>query len=774
MKKETFQIMGMHCASCAGTIEKALKKVSGVSSAIVNIATEKASVEYDVPATQQILSDAVTGVGYTLMTEKSHHDMGVMAGGSAEHDHAKMLKADEIHKLWIKFIFGAVASVGILILTAPDYVPSLSNVIPMAVRLILLLVLTAPIEFWVGAQFWRGALMAAKNMRANMDTLVIMGTGSAFFFSLFVTVVAVFDWDFGAVRLDAYYDVAAIVTTLVILGKYLEAKAKGAASSAIARLLKLQAKFAHIIRDGKEEDIPIETVQVGDIVRVKPGEKIPVDGVIVEGVSTIDESMVTGESIPVDKKVGDAVIGSTVNKVGSFMFRATKVGKDTFLAQIVKLVEEAQGSKAPIQRFADAVTGYFVPVVMLIALSTFFVWLWFGPDPAFQYALINAVAVLVVACPCALGLATPTAIMVGTGKAAERGIIIRDAEALEVAGKVDAIILDKTGTLTKGEPSVTDVIALDTENSRVMYLAASLEQLSEHPIARAIVNYAASLGQLSSHPLDKAVQIEAKKEGATLSEVRNFSAIPGKGIRGDIFIGGVPRTLFLGNRALMVEANIKIDDSFEDRLKTLELQGKTTLILADSAVRGAIAVADTIKEGAADSIKRLKNLGLEVWMLTGDNERTAQAIAASLGIERVMARVLPQDKEVKVKLLQSEGKIVAMVGDGINDAPALTSADVGIAMGTGTDIAIESGDITLIAGEPSSIADAIVVSRRTVRNIKQNLFWAYIYNIILIPVAAGVLWPAFGLLLNPIFAGGAMAFSSISVVLNSLRLRRVW
>ncbi len=735
MQKNTFPVIGMHCASCAGTIEKALKDVAGVAGANVNIATEKATVEYGDVVTPEMLRDAVEKSGYKLVVDQQNHNMGGM-----EHDHGKMLKEEEAQRLRIKFVIGAVLSIAVLLLTAPDYVPVLQDVIPMSTRLFLLLILTAPVEFWVGGQFWSGALAATRNLRANMDTLVALGTGAAFFFSAGVTIV-------GA-KLNTYYDVAAIVTTLVVLGKYLESKAKGAASSAIARLLKLQAKFAHVVQSGKDVDIPIESVQVGDMIRVKPGEKIPVDGVMTEGTSTIDESMVTGESIPVDKKVGDTVIGATVNKMGSLIFRATKVGKDTFLAQIVKLVENAQGSKAPIQRFADAVTGYFVPAVMLVAGTTFAIWLLIGQEPAFQYALVNAVAVLVVACPCALGLATPTAIMVGTGKAAERGIIIRDAAALELAGKINTMILDKTGTLTKGEPAVTDVVAANRGGHE-------------------IVSIAASLGRMSSHPLDKAVQVEAQREKLALQSVQNFMAIPGKGIRGDIEINGRTKTLYLGNRALMEEAHIQIESEFEQRLQALERQGKTMLILGDEEIEGAIAVADTIKEGAINAVRRLRQLGIEVWMLTGDNDRTAHSIASLLGISRVMARVLPQDKEAKVRALQAQGKSVAMVGDGINDALALTAADVGIAMGTGTDIAIESGNITLIAGEPSSIADAIEVSRRTVRNIKQNLFWAYIYNIVLIPVAA------FGLL-NPMIAGAAMALSSVSVVLNSLRLKQMW
>ncbi|HEY4495584.1 MAG TPA: copper-translocating P-type ATPase, partial [Candidatus Paceibacterota bacterium] len=558
-------------------------------------------------------------------------------------------------------------------------------------------------------------------------------------------------------------------------GKYLEAKAKGSASEAIKKLLKLQAKTAHIIHEnGDEMEMPIEDVKVGDIILVKPGEKVPVDGVITQGNSAIDESMVTGESMPVDKKIGDNVIGATINKTGAFKFRAVKIGKETFLSQIIKLVEEAQLSKAPIQKLADQITGYFVPVVLVISILSFVIWLIFGPAPSFSFALINAIAVLVIACPCALGLATPTAIMVGTGKAAEKGIIIRDAEALELAGKIDVVVLDKTGTLTKGEPAVTDVVAFEENGeNEVLKYAASLEKFSDHPIAKAIVAFAASLGKSSSHPLDKAIRERAESEKIEFFSVSNFNATPGKGLEGDIDINGRAQKLFFGNRALMEEKNIKISDSHEKQLEKIEEGGKTAMILASDRPLGIIAVADTLKETAGKSIELLQKLGLEVWMITGDNERTAKAIGEKIGIINIMAKVLPQEKSEKIKKLQAEGKKVAMVGDGINDAPALTDADVGIAVGTGTDIAIESGDITLISGDPMGIYEAVKLSRQTLRNIKQNLFWAYIYNIILIPVAAGVLWPVWGILLNPILAGAAMAFSSVSVVLNSLRLKRI-
>lgn len=593
-----------------------------------------------------------------------------------------------------------------------------------------------------------------------MDTLVALGTGAAYFASL----LAIFN-----LSPEVYFDVAAVVTTLVLLGKYLEAKAKGAASEAIKKLLKLQAKTAHVLHEGKHEmEIPIEEVKIGDIILVKPGEKVPVDGIIIEGMSAIDESMVTGESMPIDKKVGDPVIGATINKTGAFKFKAAKVGKETFLAQVIKLVEEAQASKAPIQRLADAITQYFVPIVLATAILSFILWLILGPAPALGLALINAVAVLVVACPCALGLATPTAIMVGTGKGAERGIIIRDAGALELAGKVDTVVLDKTGTLTRGEPAVTDIILTSSQDD-IMRIAASLEKFSEHPIAKAIVAYAASLGKQSSHPLDVAIQKQARELQTEFYEVKNFRAQPGKGIEGEIIVEGSARKIYLGNRSLLQDIGVIPASEIEEKAAALESEGKTLLFLAkDGVLLGIIAVADTLKDKAVESVRFLKNLGLEVWMITGDNERTAQAIGAKLGIDsnNIMARVLPNEKSEKIKKLQLQGKKAAMVGDGINDAPALTQADVGIAIGTGTDVAVESSDVTLVSGDPMGVYDAIKLSRLTLRNIKQNLFWAYIYNLILIPVAAVGL-------LNPILAGAAMAFSSVSVVLNSLRLKRL-
>ena len=791
IKKEIFIIQGMHCAACAVTIEKALKKVPGVKNASVSLMSEKAMVEYEEPATPEILKNAIAKTGYNLIIQKNGASSeGIRMEHKTEdtHDHHKMLKEAEIKILKNKFIFGAILSIFVIVLSFPDYLPAEALAkaglsISTSWRFLLLFFLTIPVEFLIGWQFWRGAWFGLKNLTANMDTLVAMGTGAAFFYS---SIVAFLEFS-GRSGLEVYFDVAAVVITLVILGKYLEAKAKGSASEAIKKLLKLQAKTAHVIHeDGREMEMPIEDVKVGDVILVKPGEKVPVDGVIIEGNSAVDESMVTGESMPVDKKTGDEVIGATINKTGAFKFRAAKVGKETFLAQIIKLVEEAQASKAPIQKLADQITGYFVPVVLLISIASFIIWLIWGPAPSLSFALINAVAVLVIACPCALGLATPTAIMVGTGKAAEKGIIIRDAEALELAGKINIVVLDKTGTLTKGEPAVTDIIGIESnklgiKNEQFVQIAASLEKFSEHPIAKAVVAYAASLGKQSSHPLDTAIQKQAKQLKMDFYDVKNFRAHPGKGIEGEIVIDNKTEKMFLGNRSLLKDIGISPNPEVENRAANLESQGKTLLFLSDSInLLGIIAVADTLKENAKNSVELLQKLGLEVWMITGDNEKTAKAIGEKIGITNIMAKVLPQEKSEKIKELQrgnpSTGlgaRKVTMVGDGINDAPALTEADVGIAIGTGTDIAIESGDITLISGDPMGIYEAIKISRRTLVNIRQNLFWAYIYNIILIPVAAGILWPVWGILLNPILAGGAMAFSSVSVVLNSLRLKNV-
>jgi Cu+-exporting ATPase len=779
MKKEQFTISGMHCASCALTIERALKKTAGVKNALVNFAAEKAIVEYEEnEVSREKIIEAVKETGYSLIPEETsvegiHREHIVVekpAGAESEHDHHQMLREAEVKKLWQKFLFGAIISTFVIIGSFPE-IFGINRLFVFRERGLILLFLTAPVEFWAGWQFFRGALINLKHFRANMDTLVALGTSAAYFYSA----VAIFAPQILGENL--YFDVAAVVTTLIILGRYLEAKAKGRASEAIKKLLKLQAKTAKVLHEEKHEmEVPIEQVKVGDIILVRPGEKVPVDGVIIEGSSTLDESMVSGESLPVDKGVGSEVIGATINQTGAFKFKAIKVGKETFLAQIIKFVEEAQASKAPIQQLADKITGVFVPIVMIVAIISFFVWYFLGPAPQINFAIITAVTVLIIACPCALGLATPTSIMVGTGKGAENGVLFRSAEALEELGKTKTIVLDKTGTMTKGEPALTNIIAVEpNEEGKVLSLAASLESQSEHPLAKAVVKFAASIGSSSSHPLDKAIREKSKSKKIELIKVENFEALPGQGLTGIMAINNEKVRFYLGNRKLM--SNKLIDVSkIEPEAEKLENQGKTAMILAqENKVVGAVAVADTLKKNTKEAIEVLKKMGLRMIMLTGDNKKTAKAIGAAVGLGEndILAEVLPTTKAEEIKKLQSSGMKVAMVGDGINDAPALTQANIGIAIGTGTDIAIESGDVVLPSGELDGIIRAIKLSRATLRNIKQNLFWAYIYNIVLIPVAAGVLYPFFQILLSPMLAGGAMAFSSVSVVLNALRLKKV-
>jgi Cu+-exporting ATPase len=582
-----------------------------------------------------------------------------------------------------------------------------------------------------------------------MNTLIAVGTSAAYLYSLIVT--------FGShlimvkgLMLDVYFDTSAAIIVLILLGRFLEARAKGRTSEAIKKLIGLQPKTARVLRNGNEVDIPVEEVTPGDIVIVRPGEKIAVDGTVKEGYSSVDESMVTGESLPVEKKAGDTVIGATMNKTGTFKFEATKVGKDTVLSQIIRLVQEAQGSKPPIARLVDVIASYFVPVVIGIAILTFMIWYLFGPHPALTYAFLNFIAVLIIACPCALGLATPTSIMVGTGKGAENGILIRGAEALETAHQLNTIVLDKTGTLTKGEPSVTDIIEGEGfSRKEILTLAASAEKGSEHPLGEAIVK-------------------KAKEQNLNLLDPKSFQAIAGQGIEATVD----SKEILLGNLKLMEERKVHLN-GLSEKAGRLSAEGKTPMFLAvEGEAAGIIAVADTLKENSKEAVEALRQMGLNVVMLTGDNERTARAIAHQIGIDRVLAEVLPEMKAEEVKRLQAEGKRVGMVGDGINDAPALAQADVGIAIGTGTDVAMESSDITLIGGDLRGVVTAIALSRATIRNIRQNLFWAFAYNTILIPVAAGVLFPFWGILLNPIFAAGAMAFSSVTVVTNALRLRK--
>ena len=742
-RKSVFPVAGMTCASCVARVEEALSGVPGVVSAVVNLASEKATVEYIEGTDLADLRQAVKDAGYELGSEtETLEDVTVAA-------------RRELQRVRNRFIIAVVLAAVIMALM---WVPQFAG------KPYLLWALTTPVQFWAGWRFYRGAWGALRHRTADMNTLVAVGTSAAYFYSV---VAVLFPGLFVAagVEPDLYFDTSAMIVALILLGRFLETRARGQTSEAIKKLIGMQPKTALVIRDGEESEISIEDVQVGDTILVRPGERIPVDGTVLEGYSSIDESMVTGESIPVEKKAGDEVIGATINKTGSFQFRATKVGKDTTLARIIRMVEEAQGSKAPIQRLADVIASYFVPIVIGIAVITFIVWYLVGPAPALTFALLNFVAVLIIACPCALGLATPTAIIVGTGKGAEHGVLIRSAEALERAHRIDTVLMDKTGTLTLGEPMVTDVITVSTySEEEVLRLAASAEHGSEHPLGEAIVKAA------SERKLD-------------LLSASDFNAVPGHGV--EALIDG--KRLVLGNLRLVQERGFSLNGLDKEAERLWEM-GRTVMFLSlDSQVEGIIAVADTLKPDTRMALAALHRMDIEVVMLTGDNQRTAEAIAREAGIDRVLAEVLPEHKAQEVKKLQDEGKTVAMVGDGINDAPALAQADIGIAIGTGTDVAIETGDITLIRGDLTGINTAIALSKRTMRTIKQNLFWAFAYNTALIPIAAGVLYTAFGQsgvpsglhfilgnygFLNPILAAAAMAASSITVVSNSLRLKR--
>lgn len=652
-------------------------------------------------------------------------------------------------KLFQKLLVGAVLTV-VIMLSSMNLIPGLSE-LSDKIRYIIIFILACPVQIWVGSQFYRGLVVVFKYRTADMNTLVAVGTLAAFIYSTFVTFFIDFLKNSG-IEPHIYFDTAAMIIVLILLGRFFEAKAKSKASDAIKKLIKLQAKTAAVIVNGREKEISIDEVKIGDIILVRPGEKIPVDGIIIQGGSAVDESMVTGESIPVDKEKGDEVIGATLNTSGAFKFKATRVGKDTVLSQIIKLVEEAQGSKAPIQRLADIVASYFVPSVIAAAVITFIVWLIWGPEPSVTFALVNFISVLIIACPCALGLATPTAIAVGTGKGAEKGILIKDAASLELAHKLNTVVFDKTGTLTRGEPAVTDIIlkenSIISSEQELLKIAASSELHSEHPIGKAMVR-------------------KAEKNRLKLIEPKNFKSIAGKGIYAEI----EKRRIYKGNQSLMMENNVSLE-GLEAKARNISIEGKTPVFIAvDNRAAGIIAVADGLKKDSKKYIGKLKGLGLEVIMITGDNKNTAAAVANKLGIQRVLSEVLPENKAREIKRIQSEGKVVAMVGDGINDAPALAQADIGMAIGTGTDVAIESSSITLISGDIRGVLDSILLSRNTMRIIRQNLFWAFFYNTILIPIAAGALYPAFGILINPIYAAAAMAFSSISVVSNSLRLR---
>ena len=712
MKKTTLKISGMHCASCATILTKALQKVDGVKSAQVNYGTEKATVEHDEKAKLEQLISAVKNKGYTANLDDGKTEDGDKKR-EAELDKQKFL-------LIIGFLFSIPALIlGMFVMDFPY-------------RGLLLFILATPVQFFVGWQFYKGAFIALKNKTSNMDTLIALGTSAAYFYSVYVV--------FFDPMKEQYFETAAILITLVVLGKYLEARAKGKTSSAIKKLMNLSPKQAIVVRKGKEFMVSADSVVVGDIVKVKPGEKIPVDGIVIKGNTSIDESMITGESIPVEKKPNDKVIGGTINKNGSILFKATSIGSDTVLSQIIKLVEDAQGQKAPIQRFADMISSWFVPIVLVIAILTLLLWYFIGGQ-TFSFALIASVAVLVIACPCALGLATPTAIMVGTGKGAENGILIKGGEALETAHKIKYVIFDKTGTLTYGKPIITDIITLNNQTEKsVISISASLEKSSEHSLAEAFVKYAT----------DKKI---------TTTSVKSFSAIPGKGITGKIN----NQKYYLGNPKLCNENKISIK-TYLEQINKLQDEGKTVMLLTNQKkILGIIAVADTLKENTPKAIQRLKHMGIVPYMITGDNERTAKAIANKAGINHFYANVLPDQKANYVKMLQKKGK-VAMVGDGINDAPALAQADIGIAMSSGTDVAMESGNIVLMRNDIMDVARAITLSRQTMSKIKQNMFWALIYNVLGIPIAATGL-------LSPIIAGGAMALSSVSVVSNSLLLK---
>lgn len=744
METTTLRLRGMSCAACAKNIEDAIRSVEGVNECNVNFGAEQATLAYDDRKTNIAeIQQAVDAAGYAAQPMQED----VLADeDDAERQERQAEQRKLQRKVWTAGAIAAVLVVGSLPAMTGLSIPLL----PMWLHdPIVQWVLTTPVLFWCGASFFINAWKALKRHTATMDTLVAIGTGAAYLYSLFPTFFP--EWFIAqGLNPDVYFEAATVIIALLLLGRLLENRAKGQTSEAIRKLIGLQARTARVIRQGREVDLPIAAVVVGDVILVRPGEKIPVDGEILTGRSAIDEAMVTGESLPVTKQVGDPVIGATLNKTGSFTFRATRVGKDTFLAQIVKLVQQAQGSKAPIQRLADQVTGWFVPAVIAIAIATFI--LWYNVMGNVTMALITTVGVLIIACPCALGLATPTSIMVGTGKGAENGILIKGADSLELAHKLQTIVLDKTGTITQGKPSITEFVTVrGTANQHelnLLHLAASIERNSEHPLAEAIVQY-------------------AQAQGADLSDVQEFEAIAGSGVQGYVS----DQFVQIGTHRWMTELGIETRalQPHWDRLETL---GKTVIWIAVNGEAEAImGIADAVKPSSVGTIRALQKLGLEVVMLTGDNRRTAEVIAREVNINRVFAEVRPDQKATTIETLQREGKIVAMVGDGINDAPALAQADVGMAIGTGTDVAIAASDITLISGDLQSIVTAIQLSRATIRNIRQNLFFAFIYNIAGIPIAAGILYPVFGWLLSPIIAGAAMAFSSVSVVTNALRLR---
>ncbi len=741
IEEKTYSLGGMSCASCAAKIEKGLKDLEGVIDASVNFAAEKVNIKYFPTITG--FSDFKTTVekigSYKLIGDEKEKDVLEIE---------KEMKEREYQILKRKFKISVILTFFILLGSFSKFFPIISQ-IPKEIIFTILFVLTAPVLFYCGGQFFRGFLKTLKNFSADMNTLIAVGTSAAYIYSSLALFFPSFFLRTGY-SLNVYFDTTAMIITLILLGRVLEARAKSRTSDAIKKLFHLQVKTAHVLINNEEVDLPIEDIKAGNIIIVKPGEKIPVDGVVKKGSSMVDESMVTGESIPSLKEAGSEVIGGTINTTGSFQFEAVKVGKETFLSQIIKMVQDAQMSKAPIQRLADKISGIFVPIVILIGVITFLIWYIFGPEPKLTYAVLNFVAVLIIACPCALGLATPTAIMVGTGLGAQNGILIKNSESLETAYKLNTIVLDKTGTITKGRPDVSDIIALDEGlKDEVLKIAASVEKISEHPLGEAIVKF-------------------AEEKNIILFEPEEFISITGKGIKAE-FEG---KKIVIGNEKLMREENISIDE-FGHEVKEFLKMGKTLVYVStDNKLLGIIALWDAIKENSKEAVSALKGLDMDVIMITGDNRLTAESIAKELSISKVIAEVLPDRKSEEVRRLRSEGKVVAMVGDGINDAPALAEADIGIAIGTGTDVAIESSDITLVKGDLMDVVRAVRLSKKTMRIIKQNLFWAFIYNILGIPIAAGILFPFFGILLSPVIASAAMSFSSVSVVSNSLRLKR--
>ena len=738
-------IKGMHCASCVTKIERDLRALPGVVEASVSLGDAAASVTY-VPkrASVDLFEQAIREAGFEAGTA-SAEGPGAGAGeaGEAEREYRSLMR-----KWW----FAAAVGAPTMLLSYPWIFPVLKEWLPrdsdqLRVVWMVMGVASLAVLVYSGSQFFTGAWRARRRRSANMHTLIAMGTGVAWLYS---TIALLVPGLFPESKFtEVYYDVTVVVTALVVLGLAMEVKARGRSSEAIRKLIGLQAKTARVVRDGRELDLPVEEVVAGDVVIVRPGEKIPVDGAVVAGSSSVDESMITGESIPVGKGPGDEVIGATINKTGAFRFRATKVGKDTALSQIVRMVQDAQASKVPIQRIVDVVSGYFTPAVMILAITGFVVWFDFGPDPAITYAVIVAVTTLIIACPCALGMATPMSLTTGVGKGAENGILIRSGDALQVTSRLDSVILDKTGTITWGRPVLTDVVASALPEDELLRLAAAVEKASEHPLAAAIV--------------EGAEQRELK-----LPRVERFEAVPGHGVKARVD----GRELLLGNRRLMDREAVDAAALARGWVRLAD-EGKTPMYVAvDGSAAGLVAVADTVKDDSVSAIRTLRSMGLEVAMLTGDNNRTADAIARQVGIERVLAEVLPEDKAAEVQKLQLEGKRVGMVGDGINDAPALTQADVGFAIGTGTDVAIEAADVTLISGSLQGVVTAIQISKATMRNVRQNLSGAFLYNSLGLPIALGVLYPVFGILLSPLLAAAAMSFSSVTVITNANRLKR--